>query len=112
MTDFLTKLDELKAKATPRPWWEWPDMPYLFSGDREQKNAYLHSACVGRFDYGEGNRELIAHLRNHADEIAELVRAATVARDTIPHMGGNKMSTYSLVSDLTKALAALDKEKS
>lgn len=102
MTDFLTKLDRLREKATPGPWWEWPGMPYLFSGDKEQKNAYLHAACVGRFDYGDGNRELIAHLRNHADEIADLVRAAEEV-DRIG-IGGHLR--------LNEALAALDKEKS
>jgi hypothetical protein len=113
---FISELERLKEKATKGPWWKWPDMPYLFSGDRTQKNAYMHATRVCRIDYTDADGELLQFLRNHADEIAELVKAAEKAKEMIeseycshlePHGGDGCYSAF-----LIKALANLNKEKS
>jgi hypothetical protein len=104
---FISELERLKEKATKGPWWKWPDMPYLFSGDKEQKNAYTHATRVCRIDYTDADGELIQFLRNHADEIAELVKAAvTLVKDY-----NNQCYLESSAAELSEALAALNKEK-
>lgn len=78
MKNFLSELKRLMDAATKGPWWEWPGMPYLFSGNKDKPNAYYKDDVVrvGRFDYTQGDKELIAYLVNHAPAIAELVKAA------------------------------------
>ena len=70
------KLIELEARATEGPWWKWPDMPYLFSGNKEQKNSYMHATRVCRIDYTPNDAELIAYLRNHCKDFIRLMEAA------------------------------------
>lgn len=104
---FISELERLKEKATKGPWWKWPDMPYLFSGDKEQKNAYMHATRVCRIDYTDADGELIQFLRNHADEIAKLVKAAENLRD----VKGRHHTEIATVR-LFDAIAVLNKEKS
>lgn len=100
---FISELERLKEKATKGPWWKWPDMPYLFSGDKTQKNAYMHATRVCRIDYTDADGELLQFLRNHADEIAELVKAVSQEH------GGNH---HEPECPICITLANLNKEKS
>jgi len=107
MTDFLAELERLKDAATKGPWWKWPDMPYLFSGDKTQKNAYMHATRVCRIDYTDADGELLQFLRNHADEIAELVKTVN------KHVCVNKLNCkIPQHCELCDVLANLNKEKS
>lgn len=72
------------------------------------------SACVAADDMA-----LIAHLRNHADALAELVRAASNVSDTLnggqcvcEHCGNSTGTTdFDFADDLREALRKLDGQK-
>lgn len=129
---FLTELERLKGAATKGPWrWDGSDLwhvgfgyddaddPHRYTGvrydERLEKSPILHA-----------NKDLICFLRNHADALAELVRAAekrAVHREcedswySCPKSPegcanpGEGEACNCGADDLINALAALDKER-
>lgn len=93
------KLTELIEKADSLPWWKWPDMPYLFSGDKSKKNAYIYAWRAARIDYGEDNGELITYLVNNASAIRDLIVAA---ENVEAYLGANKRRMPALSEAIAK----------
>jgi hypothetical protein len=116
---FLEELERLSAAATEGPWVSSPDYVLTKGGAGEGEPGQNVSAAgrnlLRMSIYSNLNDgELIAFLRNHADAIAELVRAAhrliAVPSDIqIEEISDEELAARKQMED---ALANLDKEKS
>ena len=96
---FLDELERLKDAAWPRPW-------RYVSGWIEAISVTDRHRHFARSD--KENADLIVYLVNHADEIAELVKAADGAYNGWKNGGDVAGPMYRL----RDALANLNKEKS
>jgi len=102
---FTDTLKELEAKATDGPW----GYVNCNCGHSTCQRKQFHN---GMFYQGSGfdpqDAELIAYLRNHAQEIINLVEAAELIQGILDHP--TKSVTILDSAKLREALAALNKE--
>ena len=112
---FISELERLKEKATKGPWIAQAENdPQWAVRSKENKFEFI---CITTQGNDENNARLISFLRNHADEIAELVKAAET--EVAPFFrSGNCIPVERAVIrkeqilGFLNALAALNKEKS
>jgi len=104
--NFTDKLSALLAKATEGPWQVLEDYEGKRRGFQCGRDGgiFFH-----RFMYrGVANAELIAYLRNHAQEIVNLVDVATATLNEQRREFAR--GDIADLDDLEDALAALNKE--
>ena len=106
---FISELERLKEKATKGPWRD--DCGYRAYGPKED-----HVMCkdyepllfeTKHTDATGADSTFIVFIRNHADEIAELVKAA----EWVDKRFYRADRDVIVINDLHAALAALSKEK-
>ncbi len=97
--NFTDKLSALLAKATEGPW----EAGHPISKEHYGVTAYDHTYAIPQ-DINDA--ELIAYLRNHAQEIINLVEAAEVMCGQVD---GDDLEAEA---KMVEALAALNKEQS
>lgn len=75
MTNFLTELEKLDAKATSTGW-HYDGIDFIMASEKEGNNLVVEMRGVGANFPQDENAALICLLRNKSKEIAELVKAA------------------------------------
>ncbi len=109
MIDF-DELKQLCREATPGPWYEMPQHPYLFCNGRGPEP--WHNDIIGRFDYNsEKDRAFIAAFRNAAPKLIAMAEQAAQWKKLYLHAVDEANHLTNFVEDglvLRKAEARLD----
>jgi hypothetical protein len=107
------KLKELEARATEAPWklikhsdgqHMWGE---VWATERDEDYQVIHE------QWNSYNAELVAYLRNHAQDFIRLMEAAeaTLKMYDAPDSAGSSLNYYASLQELRQSLAAF-KEKS
>lgn len=92
----------------------------LYAGDREQSVGYLTPLRNGTPDERgdaetQANATYMVEAWNNYDRVLRerdaLAKVLRICRATLPHMGGNLMSTHTLCADIDRALASLERKE-
>lgn len=129
MTDFLTKLEELKEKATKGPWSVDPDdRPDMEWNNHIVQVGTDNTICFMAHDPRDNSgqqaaAELIVYLVNHAEALRDLVAAAERALNHAEFLDEANKETdaltrasilggivTSIIDDLKPALAKLEEQ--